>query len=123
MNPRPCGQSRPLGGGDRGQKKPRFRGRGRRGGRTTPSSPAPTLILSWCAHFLTTDATALSPRGLSFPSDGESLPAISSVGAGATLVCGAAVQESLQQARRQIWVLPFLPVKSLVQLFQNSIVV
>ena len=75
------------------------------------------------ALILSMGATALSPRGLSFPSDGESLPAISSVGAGATLVYSAAVQESLQQARQQIWVLPFLPVKSLVQLFQNSIVV
>ena len=84
--------------------------------------PAPAFTLSRCAHSLD-GATALSPRGLSFPSDGESLLAISSVGAGATLVCGAAVQESLQQARRQIWMLPFLPVKSLVQLFQNSIVV
>ena len=73
--------------------------------------------------FLRTGVMALSPRGLSFPSDGESLLAISSVGTGMMLVCGAAVQESLLQARRQIWVLPFLPVKSLVQLFQNSIVV
>ena len=104
------------------RKKPRFRGRGGRGGRTTPSSPAPALILSRCAHSLD-GATALSPHGPSFPSDGESLPVISSVDAGVTLVCGAAVQESLQQARRQIWVLPFLPIKSLVQLFQNSIVV
>ena len=87
--------------------------------------PPPLLqrSLSRKVLILSTGATALSPRGLSFLSDGESLPAISSVGAGATLVCGAAVQESLQQARRQIWVLPFLPVKSLVQLFQNSIVV
>ena len=87
--------------------------------------PPPLLqrSLSRKALILSTGATALSLRGLSFPSDGESLPAISSVGAGATLVCGVAVQESLQQARQQIWVLPFLPVKSLVQLFQNSIVV
>ena len=87
--------------------------------------PPPLLqrSLSHTTLILSTGATALSSHGLSFPSDGESLPAISSVGAGATLVCGAAVQESLQQARRKIWVLPFLPVKSLVQLFQNSIVV
>ena len=65
---------------------------------------------------------SLSARSLLL-SDGESLPAISPVGAGATLMWGAAVQESLRQARQQIWVLPFLPVKSLVQLFQNSIVV
>ena len=44
-------------------------------------------------------ATALSPRGLSFPSDGEPLLAISSVGAATTL---GAVQELLQQARRQL---------------------
>ena len=122
MDPRLCGQSRPLGGGDHGQKKPRFWGRGGRGGRTTPSSPAPAFTLSRCAHSLDGCDGSLSARSL-LPSDGESLPAISLVGAGATLVCGAAVQESLRQARRQIWVLPFLPVKSLVQLFQNSIVV
>ena len=87
--------------------------------------PPPLLQHSFSrkALILSTGATALSPHGLSFPSDGKSLPAISSIGTGATLVCGATVQESLQQARRQIWVLPFLPVKSLVQLFQNSIVV
>ena len=44
-------------------------------------------------------ATALSPRGLSFPSDGEPLPAISSVGAATML---GAVQELLQQARRRL---------------------
>ena len=38
-------------------------------------------------------AAALSPRSLSFPSDGEPLPAISSVGAATTL---GAVQELLQ---------------------------
>ena len=87
--------------------------------------PPPLLqrSLSRAVLILSTGVTTLSLRSLSFPSDGESLPAISSVGAGATLVCGATIQESLQQARRQIWVLPFLPVKSLVQLFQNSIVV
>ena len=96
----------PVGGGDRGRKKPRFRGYGGRGGRTTPSSPAPALILSLvvrslsrAALILTTGATALSPRGLSFPSDGEPLPAISFVGAAATL---GAVQEFLQQARRRL---------------------
>ena len=44
-------------------------------------------------------ATALSLHGLSFPSDGEPLPAISSVGAATTL---GAVQELLQQARRRL---------------------
>ena len=54
-----------------------------------------SFSLSRGALILTTGATALSPRGLSFPSDGEPLPAISSVGAATTL---DAVQEILQQA-------------------------
>ena len=95
----------PVGGGDRGRKKPRFRGCGGRGGRTTPSSPTPALTLSRGALSLSRGAhshdgaTALSPRGLSFPSDGEPLPAISSVGAATTL---GAVHELLQQARRRL---------------------
>ena len=55
--------------------------------------------LSRAALILTTGAMALSLRGLSFPSDGEPLPAISSVGAAATL---GAVQELLQQAQRRL---------------------
>ena len=64
-----------------------------------PLLQGPALILSREALILTTGATALSPRGLSFPSDGEPLPAISSVGAATTL---GAVQELLQQARRRL---------------------
>ena len=69
----------PVGGGDRGRKKPRFRGCGGRGGRTTPSSPAPALILSRGslslsagAHSLSTVSMAPLPRGLSFPSNSDS---------------------------------------------------
>ena len=53
---------------------------------------------------------ALSPRGLFLPSDG-SLPAISPVGAGATVVCGLGV--STISAAADL-VLSFLPVNSLV---------
>ena len=64
-------------------------------------------------------ATALSSRGLSFPSDGEPLPAISSVGAATTL---GAVQELLQQARQRLGF--FLLAGQLFSaIVQNSIVV
>ena len=82
-------------------------------------SPAPTLFLSAARSFSRRCATALSPRGLSLPS-GSSLPAISPVGTGATVVCGSRVPTTSAAADL---VLSFLPVKSLVRLFQNSIVV
>ena len=75
--------------------------------------PPPLLqrLLSRGALILSTSAMALSPCGLSFSSDGESLRAISSVGAEATLVCGSGVPTT---SAAVTWVLSFLPVKSLV---------
>ena len=64
-------------------------------------------------------ATALSPRGLSFPSDDEPLPAISSVGAATTL---GAVQELLQQTRRRLGFF-LLAGQIFSAIVQNSIVV
>ena len=83
------------------------------------SSPALTIFLSAVRSFSRRCATALSPRGLSLPSGG-SLLAISPVGAGATVVCGSGVPTTSAAADL---VLSFLLVKSLVRLFQNSIVV
>ena len=55
-----------------------------------PSSSASALILSAVRSFSRRCATILSLRGLSLPSNGFLL-AISSVGAGATVVCASGV--------------------------------
>ena len=91
-----------------------------------PSSSALTLILSavrsfslQCAHFLCGVLILSAVRSFSQRCDG-SLPAISPIGAEATVVCSSGVPTTSAAAELGAF---FLPVKSLVRLFQNSIVV
>ena len=105
--PRPCGPSGPLRSGDRGQV---FGGRGRRG--------APLLLQRTLSRTgalpLSTVSTALRPRGLSFPSDGNFC---GDFHLWALERRGAAVQSPYN--KRAGLVLFSLPIRTLVQLVQK----